>query len=260
MRLFIIALSLLAASCGAMKHHGDESTQQPFDAIKTERDARVQRFDVNTIERCDRITFLALFDAYGKQQDTLFWYETKPGHWERHFEACYPKDSQSTISRDGLISVLHALKTRGDDAAIKRMYDYGKEHGWDMGEGPWDLVNATPIVPVIAKLAGKPILRDRTEADPFTSFRGHVLGCYIWLSAKAYGAIGDVELEVLRTLRDKNPDSPFFHALYHRFTDGDQTAALERMKNIGTSDAPFGWGSAPADVYYAITVAVLEGK
>lgn len=259
MRLLTLLVRALSfASCGVLKRHKDHDTEQSLVDVQRERDARVERFDVSTIERCDRITFLALFDAFGKRQDNLFDYEKQPGRWERDIASCYPKDSQSTISRDGLISVMHALHARGNEGALKRIHDYGEEHGWDMGEGPWDLVNAAPLVPVIHKLSGKPLLRQTQESRD--GFLPHIVGLYIWLAAKAWGGIDDAQLLALRELRDRNQDNPYFHALYHRFTDGDQTAALERMGNIGTEDAPFGWGSAPADVVFAITVGVMEGR
>ena len=80
--------------------------------------------------------------------------------------------------------------------------------------------------------------------------------------------VRDADMEALKQLNLASPDDPMYSSLYHRFTDGDQSHALDILLNnaafpgdvLPMDTGVFDWGSAPASVYYLVTLTIIEGK
>ena len=110
---------------------------------------------------------------------------------------------------------------------------------------------------MIEKISGQASLAE--SADAIGGFQGHLLASYIWLDARISGQVSGIELDALNVLTSQTPQSPFFSALYHRFSDGNQDGTLELMRSWNTPYSNF-WGSAPDSVMFTVTTAILEGK
>ena len=223
-------------------------------------------------ERCDKITFKAMVAANCPQDLSGF---EKDGRWERDEVQCYPDNSKSSISRDGMISVLHYVWTTKDAKLLQRLINYGEAHDWIMGDGPRDLTDATILTPMIYFIQGK-LKNDSTALldylptteDIAQSFKGHVIANYIWLQARVRGNINAVEAAILNKLWEASMEDPMYTALMHRFVDGNQADTFSLLLNrpefpndsLPTETGVFDWGSAPASVYYLISLAIAEGK
>lgn len=92
-------------------------------------------------EHCDSLTFSGLLAAAGADVD-LGDAEVRPGEWWRrpiNLPECFATGaSRSTVSRDGLLSVLWAAWSIGGDEgreAVQRLWSYALAHGGRMGDG-----------------------------------------------------------------------------------------------------------------------------
>jgi hypothetical protein len=258
-----LLLTILLLACG--RNESQPSTVSLSD-VQAKRDSIMESFDTNSIERCDWLTFAALVDAFTAKKVNIYAVEKTPGIWHRHMQTCYPEHSQSETSRDGYLSALHAFKTRGDTAAVQRILSAVRPLEYRTGPGPLGVAGIAPLVPIMRKMAGAYLVDESDDALPDAfqkvtqGFRPHLIASYIWLSGRVHGSITNAGRDVLKTFVRENPNSPFFRALRSRFDDGDQTEALELLDRMPHEDAPFGWGSCPWQVYYAISVAVMEGR
>lgn len=268
---YILFFAIMFSACC---RHRSEETTNPLDQLHEKLAFYVEHAGQEIfLKRCDNLTFKSFWDAH-KQQD-LPAMEWLPGEWHRDAAACWPEESRSEISRDGLIALLHALHGRGDLEAVQRIEDYGKANMWVMGQGDLELVHGLVLSPAISALlhemSGLALAGEQHSEDEIPALeghRGHVTASYIWLMGKIRGWINTAELAFLYAWQAENPLDPMALALTARFSDGDQTDAIsvlgdERLwpsDSVPLADGYFGWGSCPAVVYYGIVMSILSGR
>ena len=148
---------LLILLC-ACSHPSDDATGVDFTDLKAHRQEIVQSFDEAKLERCDRITFVSLFDAYGRQID-LFKYQGPAGKWNRDIEPCF-KDGQdvgssSECSLDGYLSVMHALWSRKDMHSLQQMHDHLSSNNWKCGDGDTSATDILALAPILRHMLGQ---------------------------------------------------------------------------------------------------------
>jgi hypothetical protein len=251
-----LMLYILLMSCGAQPAKDDNSFN--LDAVKAKRDSLVSNFQLADIERCDRITFAALFNAFGGSLD-LSGFESPAGKWNRDSLPCYPEESKSETSLDGYLSVLHWAHSRGDLGMVSRIADYAAPKDWITGAGPEDITSIFKLTPLIFEILGTE-LKGNDDALPFLSgFRAHLAAMYIWLHGRIQGHIDAFELTILEALLVNEPGAYMLSALYHRFQDGRFQDTVNMMNNYSGDYGEF-WGSCPTDLSYILTVAIMEGR
>lgn len=244
MRFLLPILFILSCS------HPQDAAPSDMDAVKSHRDYLCATFDPATVERCDRITFVALMAAACGKEFGLNAYEKDLGVWHRDTSACYPEDSKSECSLDGYLSVLHAAVQRPE--LVSRMQSALESSEWICGEGPESVTSIRPLKSTIERMSGASMTE---EADAsITGFRGHLLASYLWLKRKVYGSNNLAEKAVLNGLHRDIPASPFLAAL-----DADGVGAVENLMRFPAPYSQF-WGSAPDSVIYAASVAIIEGR
>lgn len=253
--LFMAAGILLSCS----RHRDYESKQSLTDAQEY-RDRLCEGYSVKSVPRCDRVTFDALISAFcpGKQ-DSVKRFELEPGVWHRDTRPCYADGqdigSKSECSLDGYLAVLTYSITTGDQGVPRRMLRHLEDSGWYCGEGDTGATLVAPLSPLIRRAAGS---LDIAFADPFAGFRGHLLAMWIWNDARLSGGLIRGGQTAINRLVAKNPTSPFYASLAHRWYDGDYNDALTKLFNL--SECKSLWGSCPLEAYVAMTVAVMEGR
>lgn len=226
---------------------------------------------------CDSGTFVAAMSAICPQKDfNLSAYERSPGVWWRTADIdCFntydengSRLSSSQCSRDTFLWVLLGAYWRKDFAAIKRIADTGEKLDWLMCDGDTAVTSIKTLVPIIHKILNDEGYHIDDSADgigedivekTFAGFRGHLIAGYLWLRASVYGGLTtSLPLEVIH---NETPDSPWFSALFHRFsTDNDQTETVDLLKKAPTEgEGNFGWGSSPWQFHRAAPYKVLDG-
>jgi len=289
-----LLITAIAVTCSC-KQHEEQETDAP-DKTKWERVLEKRDFYVSNYtpaifqQRCDNLTFMSLWSAFTSNAETdVYGLELRPGEWHRDTKGCFPNDSKSEISRDGFIMLLNYLRVQEDSSALHRIWDYGVEHNWIMGDGPWKLTNMLPLVPVLAKMINKewtpPVVAYNvlsmdidshydahtndvkfTKKDLLTGFRGHLLTMYLYLVGKLNGSLNELEFKAVQMLYEENSNNPLVLAVYHRFGDGDQGSAIEILNSdvknpweVTTETGVYGWGSCPKIVHFVTAVGILEG-
>lgn len=222
-----------------------------MERVQKHRDELCATFDPQTVERCDRITFVALMATACGKDFNLASYEEN-GKWNRDTAPCYPQDSKSECSLDGYLSVLHYITKMRDREALQRMYSRLDSNGWICGEGPESVTSIKPLKSVIEHMTGASFV-DEADASVL-GFRGHLLASYIWLKRRVYGSNNAVERAALEVLYKDVPQSPFYAALV-----GDKTGAVEKLLDFPSPYSTW-WGSAPDAVLYSVSTAILEAK
>lgn len=245
MRL-LLSLLLLCA-CGPRPEH----LTIPSEAIAQREHDFITSFYPSTIEPCDRVTFQALFDAYGARTPDLYKFEVESGKWIRNYavDCSAPTQSGSECSLDGEMSVFQALAHRGDKAGLSRMRDRLIANNWQCGNGPSGVVDSFILdgLFVQEKLVDLPFLN---------GFQAYLVAEYIWMDGQISGAIGSIELETLKILAQNHMHEPLFHALYHKYSDGDQSYTESLLTDWDFSANT--WGSCPEAVAYILAVEAMK--
>lgn len=286
---FVVAFAFINFGC---TKHEDTPTQDPDPTVWEVVNDKYDYYKDNTTpdiftRRCDNLTFYSLSGAfnYGLGAIDLGALEYSPGEWHRDRNPCYPEESKSECSRDGFIMLFHYLWTTRDYLNMSEIYQYGYNSGWNMCDGPTNLVNLLPLVPTLTAMINSQTEPSGTSEqlpfgfrfpngqateipNPLEGFRGHLLALYIHLQGRIHGELNDLEYAAMKTLLDANPDNPLFLAIYHRYTDGDQTLAIQGLADetvypkrviIEESPSAWGWGSCPTIVHYIATMGVING-
>jgi hypothetical protein len=256
--------------CG---HKDSQETSNPLDSVRNKGNFYLQNITEDIYkERCDKLTFKALLSVVVPQNVANL--EVAAGKWVRDVPDCYPSESASEVSNEGIISVMHHILTTKDCAAANRLLNYGKNNDWIMGEGDTANTDALVLSPFIKQLRDKVCgqglaLTENNDLDSvLKGYRGHILASFIWLRGRMNEGINNLEKNSLAKLVDASPGDPMYLALKARYNDGDQTQAIDILMNseefpgdsIPMQTGVFGWGSCPSMAYFLYVQAILEGK
>ena len=269
MKPILLTFLLIFASCAK---HEDKETVNDTLSVQAKGDFYISKIRQSsphyiTDQRCDMLTFAALFSAFGSDLD-LSSFEYESGQWHRDIYPCLADldddgkpDSKSEISFDGLISVLHYAWSKQDFDLLDRLDRYGSTHNYVYGDGDRSLTFNPQIGVLIGEMKGEQKLVSNLTLDG--SHRPHILTIGIWLRGRYNGNLTTLELETLKGFTE----IPLAKALVHRYSDGDQseTIALMEDESIFPSDrvpmdTAFGWGSSRLSVYYIMLLGVIHGQ
>ena len=228
MRLLILALMLVG--CGTPGHNSgwlpsaelEQRHTTYFSLLPTVRDA--SGF-VDT-DRCDSLLFSALTAVGAGDRIELEAAEVEPGKWLRRpvqYPECFSSGgSQSEISQDMLLGVLWYAWRTEDLGMLERLYAYGEQNNWVMGEG---LVSRTVMRPplratlaqMIWRLGGqhRPIIS--SVGDPWITtgidgYQAHLQVLHILLRQEAYGRLSLAARRALESHYGREPRNPLFAA------------------------------------------------
>ena len=257
--LITFVVTILLTSCSKHQDHETTDDYPTVDEIGAGYLEQMKGLDDETLfpDRCDRLTFLSLASGFVNERN-LAAYEYRPGEWHRDVRRCYPNDSRSEISFDGLIGVLHHAWTNNDRTLVDRLAAYGRANDWVMGEGDREFTCLPQIGVLIAEMKGAKSLTSNLAYSG--SHREHILAVGIWLRGRYNGNLTSVELSTLKAMSD----IPLAKALVARFTDGNQKDAIDYLSKY-PNELPLDtgcekWGGMPCWLYWYLIYAVVEGK
>lgn len=290
--LFLISLS----ACNWLpKDHKEQATVNPLDALRIKADKVLalskQNLDPNTgwplDVSCDGLTFTSLYALAGGSSD-IFKAEDQdmPGRYFRdalHKCGTDNGSSATTQSQDAFIMMATLIWKLNDLHHVKEIVDYLKANDLYVGVPHNDITLMSSAVfntytIMLAKLQDMPSPPVVDNPDPnlsapalamtslITGFRAHLLVMHIYDRGKIYGAINDIEYQLLKSQAERQPRNTLFSAIYKKFTNGDQSAGIADLMDESrwpsdkqcstdercvpylwsTDDDPSDWAACPA--------------
>jgi hypothetical protein len=250
MRLLYIALLFLVSCAKVNDSRQTESVSAQFNAKYETYKALVSDFDSTN---CDWLLFQSLRDASVSRTGLVEQAEGEPGRWYRTpLHDCFPSGrSKSDISRDMLLGLAVYLWQMGDAANAQEVIDYARDHDGVMGDGDvfrtdirTPLLTTYKAITLRIKDSSIPLPPATENPDPnapsdlglddsldatllLTDYRAHLAVLHIYLRGIIYGAISDFDRTMLRKQTERAPRNAFFQAVFHKFSDGNQTAAID---------------------------------
>jgi hypothetical protein len=248
MRSRLLALLLLVSACGHLPRDAAEPKADPSTALAAKAELYRSQLpgvlDADgfpNVDKCDSTMEAGLLAAAGVPVNLVAAEDpTKPGRWYRRpvqYPECWSaSESRSTISRDMLLGVLWGAWRTGDLALLERMWDYGSARNWVMGD---DSVGGlhTVMNPNMVRLLADTIyaLGGTNHASarliPFDwsadilDFEAHLQVLQMALAGEVSGGLPAGALPILEAHAARSPANPLYHAVLHRYTDGDQSVA-----------------------------------
>lgn len=256
MSVFAIFMSIFATACGWLpKDHKEQDTINPLDELR-EKYVRVLALSATNLDStyhwpsdvsCDGFTFTTIYALAGGKSDVSLAADSKVvGRFYRDpAHACGPQNgtSATTQSQDGFITGALWFWRQHNAQLIKDVLNYINANGSYVGD-PHTGVSAVSSAVVntynimLALLQGntppKPV--DNPNPNPsgeqlvdVTGFRAHLLVWHIFDRGRIYGALNDLEYQLLKDQAARQPNNLFFTAVYNRFTNGDQSGAINAL-------------------------------
>jgi len=256
-----IAIILVAAAI--LFGCGKPGTKYPDQVTLTPTEELAARYDLYkqiapkgwaVSKECDALLFTSLqrigtIDA-SEEGGAIEQAMGSPGQWFRLPSLVEDRTvCSSDISRDmfmGLLSYIYEFK-RLDLA--EQIWEYGEKNSWKMGEERKEgLQNRVQFMPstigllaqIMYALGGEDHAeRYYSQIESYSTQPGyvsHLTLLHIRLVGKINGEISEGELEVLSKILKHMQQNPLAHALYHKYTDGDQTEATRLLLSIWPKD------------------------
>lgn len=253
-RYLVLLLSLLLfplTACGRRREAARE-TSTPLDELRERRALYAalapRGWDVS--QECDALLFVSLAQVGLGSPGDVELAESEPGKWNRKQGPTFASSCSSDISRDmfmGLFVWIWEFK-RLDVA--ERIWDYGSANNWKMGEernfaDHFDRVYMRPgtiglLAELIYKLGGENHWeRSLLTVNPLSTepgFTSHLSLLSLHLLGEMHGGLTAGELGTLSTILQHMSMNPLAHALYHKYTDGDQTEATRLLLSLWSAN------------------------
>lgn len=234
----VILICILVAFCGRATHDSQD-TSNPVEDLRNQHNLYLELAPRGWIltDECDALLFSSLQAVATNTPFDIERANPSPGEWNRRPDRMDQCSSQ--ISRDMLVGLyVYILHFNRLDLA-EDLWAYGQDHNWKMGWEKKEFETRTILTPGMVQLLAKIIkhLGGRTHseinipqiygAEP--GFPSHLTMLHIYLNGRMDGRIGDDQLDTLRKILQHSPRNVLAQALYHKYTDGDQTAALSLL-------------------------------
>ena len=242
----MILAVMIATSCGKSPAR-ETVSQYPDIADKAARYLELAKQSADAdkwpVHDCDALLWASLYNFAGgdadldkARDDSGKWYRT-PSH------DCYPERSRSSISQDMILGLMLASWQAKDANRIANIIKYGESHvsiggWWLFGDG--DLArtlirtNLQATIYRASRKLGGPSNRLADFPPVFAHVRGyeaHLHVLHILLKGLIDGSVTTYDLGFLRYFAERAPRNALFQAVFHRFTDGDYTAAAQTLRN-----------------------------
>lgn len=237
----IARLLLLLVFLGCSRTEKPIETKDDIQKLQEKRDLYLelmnqQKDDFGFVgPKCDGLLFNSLA-RYSGAYINVFNAEESPGRWRRHpdFTDCKPfQGSKSTISRDMFRGLFLVLLSEKRVDAMERIKSYGQANDWAMGEAEdaasyWGRVWWPPTLRhQLDRMIDK--TRQNLSQASKQGFEGHLEVLSIFTEYLINGAISELEVRILEEYARNNPKNGLYQAIFHKFTDGDQSKAVELL-------------------------------
>jgi hypothetical protein len=173
----------------------------------------------------------------------------KDGVWTRNPDIdCYTEGlSKSSFSRDMFVGVLWWSVANKRLDVLEDVYQYCEQQtqfplgGCFIGQGSvsdprhWMSPNLVDtLAESIVYLGGenhfvaRGLYSGESDVD---GFQAHLSVLHVLLRGKIQNSLSDRQLRILKSQAERQPQNALFQAAYHKYSDGDQSAAIQILMN-----------------------------
>lgn len=273
-----ILLTVVLSFVSCFKH--EQKTKQSVEDVKPIKKFYCDHIDDSIYQhRCDKLTFKSLLNAFCGNHPVDD-HEVSPGEWRRDTEQCYfgegdeRNESRSQCSGDGYIGLAHGWISEGASAIHQATdtHNYLESKEWRCGEGFEGYTKVRHLRWLLTTTmdhlrASRSNLSSVTEDHDglITELHRYLVSLHAYAFARMRKKLSHATINILKNNVKTDPESMIMQALYNRFVDGDQQAALDLIKrDCPSNEIPTivnyrGWGSSPLAVHCVIAISILEG-
>lgn len=246
-----LVILVLITGCGALEPK-KATVAVPLDMSRLEKKIDIyseelgkhrDEFGFIMTDACDSTLFSGLLSAALPGTVDLPIARGPLGEWHRRpRQDCGPHwgNSRSTFSRDMMIGVLYYLWYNKDlDAAVDLMELLRSNFYYMPGEGTAGELLMNPAImntlaQIIKDLGGDeykielalPVVFGRSPG-----YVAHLTALHIHLRGQVMGRISAHNLDIIEYHRARQPRNPLFHAVYHKYLDGNMQAVVNLLLN-----------------------------
>lgn len=247
-KILFTAVFLAVCSCGSHRRHEQET--KPIDKLEMLREKHDLYLRLSTEQvdehgwlkdfSCDGLLFNSLFAISGGKPDIMLG-RGEPAIWYRSWQHdCFPGHSRSSISRDMFAGLFLWIWTEKRKDLIEEIIDHGESNtnsvgGWVMGEGDPFTTNIRAAGQTLAyemryQWGGADHAKRYLPIPHFDvkGFEAHLQVLDILLVGLLRG-LSKTDLKRLQWHVENEPRNALFQAVLHKFSDGDQSAAIESL-------------------------------
>lgn len=247
----LLILSMLAFGCSKPKGtHDVQETISDLELLRETYDRyhslAPRGWDIDNSG--DALLWVSLAHVGLREAGPIDEAQSEPGHWFRFPQLIqHPEMADSDISRDMLTGLLiYIWQFKRLDWA-EDWWKYGEEHNWRMGQERSGLPETRTIMaPTTISMLGEVIFQlggeDHGERqipivyNTAPGFVSHLSLLDIYLQGEMHHSLTTRDLEAVALILTHMATNPFPHALYHRYTDGDQSEATRLLRTIWPQD------------------------
>lgn len=250
--ILLLALALAPISGCARKRHQAHRTTSPTEALAARvalyKSLAPQGWDISS--ECDALLFVTLQQVGLGIEGPVDEAESEPGKWNRLPAPDYATNCSSDISRDMFMGLfVWAWEFKRLDV-LERVWSYGVENNWHMGQERKAeiLENRTYFLPGTIALLAELIYHlggdDHVERNilvvtPMNTepgFASHLSLLQIYLRGEMHDGLTDGEILTLDSILLHMSGNPLAHALLHKYTDGNQSRAVQLLLETWPAD------------------------
>lgn len=236
---------LLVFSCNPFKRDNKERPNTPevdWHSLEVvgnaycawSRDAYEKEYYVHS--KCDGSGFTSLYSVRCDNVDLSVFSDGDGKLWRSPTKDCLSSgQSKSESSRDMVLMRALAAYVDWDRDWFDSFLNYAVSNAFEFCEsdGSADGLSRCILTPNLYRLLkdlregmDRQNLTEITRVTEKSGFRAHLDVLAIWLTGKSYGAIDDIDRDLLKTYADREPKNALYQAVYHRFTDGDMSSVF----------------------------------
>jgi len=249
-------LLIFIISCGTLIPEGKPKVDYTS-ILQTRYDSYVDRIDsfrdidgFVDVGHCDSLLFSGLLGT--ALSVNLEAAEERDGRWLRRpvaYPECYENGkSRSTISRDGLMGVMHWAYSNKRVDVLERIWEYGEARDWFMGDGRLKGADTYFNVQYRGLLAHLLYALGGSEhpyymalagvGSPCETYTCHLQVLYLDLLGQAKGGLSQSQVDTLVTTSEKYPDNPYFKYMAAKYTNGDIAPVVDMLLSLYPASGP----------------------
>lgn len=238
-----LLLFIFLVACGT---HESKSVTIPI-SLKEKGDFYVQKLDEKVKQSgfvhsvCDDLLFRCIARFSGSVLDYAA-YGDGSGRWYRDRQHdCFDRGaSESDFSQDMTKGLELCFIANKDLENTEKTISYLESNWFIMGRGdktrtfmsPSQMRQLYAVRDFIKSGVALPLTDSADGIVVKTGFEAHVQVLSIFIDSIIYGHVSDTDLWLLKQQKERQPRNALFQAMYHRFSDGDQSAAANILADV----------------------------